>query len=292
MGFIADIFIADRDRNAQTKAANQASANSKEAADKSIALQKEMFDKLWGGTQVQRDAGDAATRMMASLMGLSLPSAQPAAQPQPAMTQGYPNGQSGAAVNYGGGRAPVGGIEARVAAMGDGMVYDGLGGGNALAQYGQPVAVPEAQTMATPATNALAGGVNPTDWLRSTPGYQFNFDEGMRGLNTRLAGQGRLQSGDASREAIRYGQNYGDNAFTTQFNRLAGIAGAGQTAQSQGQAAGQNYANNGQNALMWNGGNQMQSSYNKGNASSGFWGSVSGSLNNAQNMAMKFMGGF
>lgn len=290
MGFIADIFTANQDRKAQVKAADKAAAASTAATDKSLALQKSMFDQLWGGTQFQRDAGDAATRMMASLMGLNQPSSQPAAQPAASMA--YPTGQSGATASYGG-RAPVGSIEARVAAMGDGMVYDGLGGGgNVLAMYGQPVGVPEAQTMATPATNALANGVNPTDWLRSTPGYQFNFDEGARALNTRLAGQGRLQSGDASREAIRYGQNYGDNAFTTQFNRLAAIAGAGQTAQSQGQQAGTNYANNGQNALMWNGGNQMQSSYNKGNASSGFWGSVSGSLNNAQNMAMKFMGGF
>lgn len=295
MGFIADIFIANEDRKAQTKAADRASTASTQASDKSLALQRSMFDTLWGGTQVQRDAGDAATRMMASLMGLNMPAQQSAAQPQPAATQAYPTGQPGANVSYGGvvnnGRAPRNATERQVAAMGDGLVYDNESR-NALStgQVGRPVQVPAAAPPQP--TNALTPAQSPTDWLRSTPGYQFNFDEGTRALNTKLAGQGRLQSGDASREAIRYGQNYGDRIYGDQWNRLAGIAGAGQTAQSQGQQAGQNYANNGQNALMWNGANQMQSSYNKGNASSGFWGNVSGSLNNAQNNALRFMGGF
>lgn len=287
MSFIADIFIADQDRRAQTKAADKASAASTAASKESLALQKSMFDTLWQGTAVQRAAGEQATRMMAALMGLTLPSEQGGAQP--ALAQAYPTGQQGGSVSYAG-RAPRTAIERQVAAFSpDGMIYDGVTT-NALdvptagtGQYGRADLVGEG-----PAANAL----DPTGWLRSTPGYQFNFDEGARALNTRLAGQGRLQSGDASREAVRYGQNFADRTFTDNFNRLGVIAGAGQVAQSQGQQAGQNYVNNGQQAIQWNGQNQMQSSYNKGNALSGFWGAVQGSLDNAENIAMRFAGGF
>jgi len=122
-------------------------------------------------------------------------------------------------------------------------------------------------------TNAF----NPTDWLRSTPGYQFNFDEGARAMNTRLAGQGRLQSGDASREAIRYGQNYGDRIYGDQYNRLASIAGAGQVASSANQQAGQNYANQ-QTNLNMNNANARASSYQSGaNAWTNALGGVAGS---------------
>lgn len=289
MGFIADIFTANKAVKAQEKAADKSIAASQQATDKSLGLQKEIFDKLWGGTQVQRDAGDAATRMMASLMGLSLPAGQTAS---PAMTQTYPTGQQDATASYGG-RAPQSDIERRVAAMSDtGLIYDGLTP-NALArpatttaQYGQ--AQPVADTPAAPA-NAL----DPTAWLRSTPGYQFNFDEGARALNTKLAGEGRLQSGDASREAVRYGQNYGDRIFGDQFNRLAAIAGAGQTAQSQSASAGTNFANNSGNALMQNAGNLSSSYQNKGNAISGFWGNVQGGINNVESsFARAMMGGF
>lgn len=312
MGFIADIFTANQDRKAQTKAADKAGERSQEASDKVLALQERVFNTMWQGTAVQRAAGNAATTMMAQLMGLNINPAQAQqGQPGQAARPGQTGGGSALSRPYGqtGGNALAFGDMgvndfARNPMQRNALQLEDMSGPQVMprmtGQPGQPQVMPQqpgAQPApATPATGAPTTGtgnaLNPTDWLRSTPGYQFNLDEGMRALNTGLAGQGRLQSGDAQREAIRYGQNYGDRIYGDQWNRLAGIAGAGQTAQSQGQQAGTNYANNGSNALMWNGSNQMQSSYNKGNASSGFWGAVGGSINNAENMAMRFMGGF
>jgi len=262
MGNILDIFGANKARKAQERAADKSIAASTAATDKTIALQREMFDRVWTGTAVQRDAGDAATRMMAPLMGLQIPGGaqgqSPAGQPQvqPALSTG----------------------------MGAGGSYGYSGNDNALAgslmgpqvmpkQPGDPQVLPGAPgQQPTGSGNAL----NPTDWLRSTPGYQFNCDEGARAMNARLAGQGRLQSGDASREAIRYGQNYGDRIYSDQFNRLAGIAGTGQTAQGQSQQAGQSYANNSGNALQWNANNLSSSYGQQANATSGFWGDMTG----------------
>lgn len=228
----------------QAKAASQSAAASQAASDQSSATQRYIFDQTRSDNAVRQQAGDAATRQMSSLMGLNL-GPQAAAQPEASSAQTYGTGQTGASASYGG-RQPRGSIEQRVAAMGDGMVYDGLSGGNTLStgQYGAAVPVPNSEPAQQAApTNALTAAQTPTDWLRSTPGYQFNLDEGMRALNTGLAGQGRLESGDAQREAIRYGQNYGDRIYGDQYNRLAGIAGAGQTASSQNQQGGQNYAN-------------------------------------------------
>jgi hypothetical protein len=283
LGFIADIFTADKAADAQKDASRDAAKASQYATDKTIGLQKEIFDKIWGGTQVQRDAGDAATRMMAQLMGLQLPA--PTTQPQtlPAGSTASPaltSKQLGPLNALAGG----GGILDRLR---DRMELQGQG--NALNPTG-PI-VPTQTPTGQPA--APAQPFDATAWLRSTPGYEMNFKEGARALNAGLASSGKLFSGDAGREAIKYGQGYADRIYGDQFNRLAAIAGAGQTAQSQGANAGQNYANQSGNALQNNAANLGSSYANRGNAISGFWGNVSGSINNAQsNMARAFMGGF
>lgn len=251
----------------QAKAAQQSAQAIQGASDQSAATQKYIFDQTRADNAVRQGAGDAATRQMASLLGLNLgPQAQP--QPQYAAQQQYGTGQAGGSVSYAG-RAPNGSIEQRVAAMGDGMVYDGTSPGNALStgQYGRADLIGEGPAAQTYPANALTPAQgpsqSPTEWLRSTPGYQFNFDEGMRGLNTGLASAGRLFSGDAGREAIRYGQNYGDRIYGDQYNRLAGLAGAGQTASSANQQGGQNYAN-ALTSINQNNANAKASSYQDG----------------------------
>lgn len=245
----------------QAKAASQSAAAIQGASDQSAATQKYIFDQTRADNAVRQSAGDAATRQMSALMGLNI---GPQQQPQPAISQGYPTGQAGGSASYGG-RAPRNQNERIVAAMGDGMVYDGMGTGNALStgQYGRADLVREGPTAQTASANALTPAQTPTEWLRSTPGYQFNFDEGMRGLNTGLASAGRLESGDAQREAIRYGQNYGDRIYGDQYNRLAGIAGSGQVASSANQQGGQNYANALTNINQQNA-NAKASSYQNG----------------------------
>lgn len=52
--------------------------------------------------------------------------------------------------------------------------------------------------------------------LRQTPGYQFAFDEGMRGVNASAAARGNALSGAAIKAAARFGTGLADNTYQTQ----------------------------------------------------------------------------
>lgn len=229
----------------QSRAADKSAQAVQQATDKSDATNRYIFDQIRADTAVQRGYGDAATRQIGSLMGLSLPGAQPQGQAA----------QYGNALREGG----YPGLEART------------GGGLTSGRTGQTQTLPGNALSPTVGTGQVGQAQpvpaqSPTDWLRNTPGYEFNFKEGMRGLNTGLASQGRLFSGDAGREAIRYGQNYGDRIYNQERNALFNLAGMGQVSQGQSQQAGQNYANNSANLNMNNANARASSYQNSANA--------------------------
>lgn len=94
------------------------------------------------------------------------------------------------------------------------------------------------------------------------PGYAFRMSEGLKALDRSASARGGLLSGAALKGITRYGQDaasqeYGNaynraltgynanrGAQDTQYNRLASMAGLGQTAMGQTQNAAQNYATN------------------------------------------------
>ena len=138
------------------------------------------------------------------------------------------------------------------------------------AQYGTPAAATAAtETSTDPFAGSLTKKFTLADY-EADPGYQFRLTEGQKGLDRSAAARGGLQSGTALKAAQRFGQDYASNEYgnaynryntdqTTQYNRLASIAGLGQTANSANQAAGGNYAN----AV---GGYAMTNAANQGNA--------------------------
>lgn len=75
-----------------------------------------------------------------------------------------------------------------------------------------------------------------TDWQKD-PGYEFQRDEGQKAIDRSYAARGNLLSGAALKAASRYNQDYASGAYNQRLNRLASIAGVGQT------AAGTNSAN-------------------------------------------------
>lgn len=90
---------------------------------------------------------------------------------------------------------------------------------------------------------------------QADPGYSFRMAEGQKALDRRLAAGGNLYSGKAIKDTIAYGQGMGAQEFgaafdrwntqnTNTYNRLAGVAGAGQTANAQLGSAAQAYGNN------------------------------------------------
>jgi hypothetical protein len=90
-------------------------------------------------------------------------------------------------------------------------------------------------------------------------GFQFGLDEGVKGVNRQAAAAGSLNSGATLKALTRYANDYattkGEGAYnrfnnnqTQQFNRLASLAGVGQTASTnlgtQSISTGNSLANN------------------------------------------------
>lgn len=87
--------------------------------------------------------------------------------------------------------------------------------------------------------------------FRADPGYQFAYDEGQRAIDRSAAARGSLNSGGTLKALARYGQGMADQQYGNwwdrqravqgdRYNRLANIAGVGQTATTQTNQAAQN----------------------------------------------------
>jgi hypothetical protein len=79
--------------------------------------------------------------------------------------------------------------------------------------------------------------------VEQDPSYQFRMDQGMKGVESSAAARGMLNSGRNMKELSRYGQEFASNEYGNAYNRLASMAGLGQTATAQTGQYGMNYAN-------------------------------------------------
>lgn len=118
-------------------------------------------------------------------------------------------------------------------------------------------------------TNALAKmqSLEPFKYDPNTmyqdPGYAFRMSEGMNALNRSMAAKGLGVSGANIKGAMKYGQNLGSQEFgnaysraldeyNTRYNRLASLAGVGQTAAGNIGSASNTYGTNVGNLAMGN----------------------------------------
>lgn len=74
----------------------------------------------------------------------------------------------------------------------------------------------------TPAT----GGQSITDYIKSTPGYQFRMDQGGEAINRQYAAKGFGQSGGESIALQNYGNQYAGDAYQQLISNLMGPAGS------------------------------------------------------------------
>jgi len=86
--------------------------------------------------------------------------------------------------------------------------------------------------------------------VMSDPGYQFGLDQGQLGLDRKAAAAGGRVSGAALKAASQYATDYATTGYNAAYqrrqdrlNRLATLAGVGQTATGTGVAAGAGTAN-------------------------------------------------
>lgn len=112
------------------------------------------------------------------------------------------------------------------------------------------------------------------------PGYDFRMQQGQQALDRSAAARGGALSGAAIKGSLRYGQDYGSNEYqnaynrfnndrTQRFNRLASLAGVGQTATRDVAQQGAQVASNVGNNIMGAGNAQASSYIGQGNAISG-----------------------
>ena len=153
-------------------------------------------------------------------------------------------------------------------------------------EFGQPITLSQAE-------------------LEADPSYRFRLDEGINALAGRQRASGMTLSGNALREATQYASGLASTEYgsayarkasdmlrrygiasdiynstiardTEAYNRLSGLAGAGQQSVATGVGAGQNYANAASNLLASSGTSQANSLLAQGAAASG---GISGAAN-------------
>jgi hypothetical protein len=191
-------------------------------------------------------------------------------------------------------------------ANGDHIATGGLGALNVFAD--QPMA--GAQNMGTvaaqPQQQPQQNPLSPTSGFSAfvnSPYYQFGQNEGMRALNTGLASRGMIESGDAIKSAIRYGQDYGYSQGLMPFLGLAGqqsdrgvqsasaIAGVGQNALASMTANNNNAGNAMANAALAKGAANANMFSGIGSALGTFAGGLGGSSYGGGTGGITFTGG-
>lgn len=83
----------------------------------------------------------------------------------------------------------------------------------------------------------------------NSPDYQFRRNEGQRDIGNSFAARGGAFSGNALRGLNEYNSNLASQEFGNYFNRMAALAGIGQTASNNATNIGQNFSNQAGNNL-------------------------------------------
>ena len=137
------------------------------------------------------------------------------------------------------------------------------------------------------ALNRLAGVMGldgqpaqPQQLLEMDPGYAFRLGEGMKALERVQAARGNMLSGGAIKAGQRYAQDFASGEYGNAYNRLANIAGLGQTVGGQLGTAAQQF---GQTAgeTMSQGANALAAG--RINRTSGYMGGIGGAVGAYQN---------
>lgn len=106
-----------------------------------------------------------------------------------------------------------------------------LGGGKTKPGVADPYAAYRSQA-ASQLQNLLA---NPNT-ITTTPGYQFNLQQGLQAQQAQQAAQGRLVSGGGLLQAQQFGQQYATSSLQQQQALLAQLSGATQAPAGAAQA--------------------------------------------------------
>lgn len=105
-----------------------------------------------------------------------------------------------------------------------------------------------ANTLASPFQSPSQMKFTARKGFQETPGYQFQIQQGEQGVRNNLAALGMKNSGSALKALTRFRSGLADQEYGNYLNRLAGVAGMGQSQVNSTNALTTNAANNiGQN---------------------------------------------
>lgn len=241
----------------QSVSADRASKQQRKGADAATQLQADIFEQQREDFAPWRQVGTAALNRLAGMYGL------PQYTPPPAP-----------------GTTPAAGTPATPATP-VATTTPPISGHNVIlttqrqqqaAQQGATPAIP-APGAPAPSTTTPAPQPNYSDFYKS-PDYQFAQEEGLKGVQAALAARGALMGGGAQREIARYSSGLASQQFNNYSNRLAALAGVGQTATSQLANLGSAYGQSAGQSMMAAGNARASGYQGQGDA----WGNALGSI--------------
>ncbi len=254
---------------AQASAASKAARAQKDAANRQIEVQKEMYDQTVNRLAPWVSSGMTANQAAGSMMGLNAaptiggvaPTINTVTTPGTPARGGYAFGTSGQD-RQGFGRHTAA-TPATTSYTVNGQNFD---------------------TMEAAQAYANANKTGGTAWnFQNSPAYQFNMQQGLDAVQASQASKGGLYSGAAMEALQKTGAGIASNEFWNQYNALAGQSSAGQNAAGLQANAGQNYATGASNALANYGNAAASGAIGVGNAFAnginnglGIWGYMNG----------------
>ena len=252
--------------SAQSSAAKKAANASQQATNAAVAEQRRQYDLSRQDMAPWTTVGKSALTELAGLYGLNANPSGGANASTYAFLQANPYAAGEIQKGQFGGPSDLNAAANWVRnEYGGDLANNGRVTANGYATTGQ---VGQAQPVST---NSSA-----TAPFFASPDYQFRQDEQMRALTARNAALGIQDSGAAQKAALQYSGNLASSEFNNYANRLASIAGVGQTAAQSQATAGQNFANSYGNLLGQNAQNLGSSYAQQGAYSANMWGNLAG----------------
>lgn len=232
IGASASAKAAKKAANAQVTAANEATALERDTANYAISQ----------SAPLSRSQAEARARQM-------LMSGIPADQVEQYLRDAYSASyQTLPDSSGGGGRVGMGYTD------GEGQWVDG---------DGAPGSTPSYDT-------SWVRSWSPQEWLRSTPGYEFNLKEGQRTLERSKAAGGDFFSGDTAMALTKFGQDYADGEWDDLWNQYGDLWGGG-SGSKDGADVAINFGNNAASNTMAAGRARASGYEQSGAAWNDFW---------------------
>lgn len=137
--------------------------------------------------------------------------------------------------------------------------------------------------------------IDPTAALEATPGYKFQLEQGLQAVDRQNSARGALNSGGADKARMRYASGLAASNYDSYANRLAALAGVGQSATGSTAAAGSAAANAITSAYGTNAATTGNAAIAAGNASASSYANtgsaINGTVNNLASLYLYNQGG-